>query len=325
MILRVQDRELRFPDFCIVGAAKSATTSLYTCLKKHPGIFLPDRKELYYFAFNGETPKYRLADGTPREKVGCTGDEYIKMYESSPEGSILGDTSSWYLYYHHDVIRNIQELYGSDARKVKIIMVLRNPVERAWSHYCMHHGQGLIDLSFREAINSAPGSFRSRIFEEIDGNRLYPGYDYIGFGMYSAQVESYLEAFDHVKVYLYEDYCKNPDGLIDDLLGFLGLESVGKLSDDQRSNISGAPKSKAAAFLSRLIYRPYLIKKVFRRLLPEELRYKIKTDVSRYLFRREELQQEDRRLLIDIFSQDIGKLQESIKRDLSSWVKTKFV
>jgi hypothetical protein len=318
MKVTVNNRQVGVPDFFIVGAAKGATTSLYNYLKQHPKIFLPEKKELYFFAFGGETPRFKLADGTRRERVGVTAEEYFKLYEKSPGGCVPGDTSSWYLYYYKEVIRDIRKFYGSRAGDVKIIMVLRSPVERAWSHYCMHRGMGLMDLTFREAVVSGPGSFREKIIDP--GAGYYPGYDYIGFGMYSRQVQAFLEAFNRVKIFLYEDFSKDNRAVVNEIIEFLGLEPVDNLKTGRRLNVSGAPRSRWAELVGRLVYRPYFLKRIFRWIFPGRFRYKIKMNISRFLYKKNRMSREDRGFLIDIFREDILRLQDILGRDLSAWL-----
>ncbi|UCH95915.1 MAG: sulfotransferase [Candidatus Aminicenantes bacterium] len=316
MIVSMHNQELRLPDFFIVGAAKSATTSLHSYLKQHPQIHLPDRKELYFFAFNGEIQYFKLADGTRRPGLGCTREEYFKMYQNSPQGCISGDTSSWYLYYYENVIKNIQQLYGSQARKAKIIMILRNPVERAWSHYSMHYAHGINNIPFREAISN--GSLQDKLQQGY-----FPGYDYIGFGMYSGQVEAYLAAFDDVKIIMYEDINNDTHAVVNEVIQFLGLEPVNKVDTGKRLNVSGKPRSPLAGIISRLIYKPNIFKKIIRPIIPRDLGQKIKMEISRFIFKRNPLDPKDRQVLIDIYRDDILRLQKLLDRDLSKWLQSK--
>jgi hypothetical protein len=316
MIIPVNNHKLRFPDFFIVGAAKSATTSLFAYLKQHPKIFLPERKEMYFMAFNSLPPRFKLMDGTFHPPVGCTREEYIQTYQNSPEDSILGDVSTWYLYFHETVIKNIINFYGDEARKAKIIMVLRNPIERAWSHYCMHQRTGIIDIPFTEAITS--DSFKKRL---NDG--YYPSYDYIGFGMYSQQVNAYIDFFTDVKVFLFEDFRDNPEANTNDIIQFLGLKPRGQLETAKRLNVSGTPKSILAAMISHLVYKRNIFKKLLRPLLPRDLRYQLKMGASRFLFKKNPLKPEHRRMLKEIYHEDILCLQRLLGRDLSHWLTKK--
>ncbi len=317
MIIENHNQPVKLPDFFVVGAAKSATTSLYTYLNQHPGIFLPDRKELYYFAFNGETPRYNMDGGAPRPPMGRTREQYLEMYRDCPAEGLMGDTSSWYLYYHREVIRNVRALYGDRAREVRIVMVLRNPIERAWSHYSMHAGHGNMDRPFKEVIE--PAFFKQQ--QEAD-EAYFPGYDYIGFGMYAEQVKAYLDAFGHVKIILYEDFNRDAAAQMAAIYKFLGLDvPEGELDAQKRLNVSGVPRSGAAAFFSRLLYKPYAFKRLFTFLLPESVRYRLKNNLSRYLFKKKGLSPEDRALLTGIYREDIARLQDIIARDLSTWTQ----
>lgn len=314
MIVPVNNRPLRLPDFFIVGAARGGTTSLYSYLKQHPQVFLPDKKEPYFFAFNGEGPRFKLADGSLHEKVGCTQAEYYEMYANSPRGYVLGDPSTWYLYFYEEVIKNIKALYCRQAEKAKIIMVLRSPVERAWSHYCMHQRAGFIDIPFLEAIS--PGPFQNRI-----QHGYYPSYDYIGFGMYSRQVQAYLEAFNDVKIIIYEDFRNDSQAVVNDIVRFLGLEPVGNLDTKKRLNVSGTPRSSLAAVVGRLIYRPNFLKKLIIPLIPSTLGPKIKMGASRFIYKKTAMNPKDRQVLIDIYRKDILRLQQLLGRDLSAWLE----
>jgi hypothetical protein len=316
MLVPVNNRKVRFPDFFIVGAAKSATTSLFAYLKQHPDIFLPERKEMYFMVFNGLSPRFKLTDGTFHPEVGCTREEYFETYKNSPEGCIPGDVSTWYLYFHETVIKNIIAFYGDQARKAKIIMVLRNPIERAWSHYCMHQRTGIINIPFLEAISD--DSFKSQL---KDG--YYPSYDYTGFGMYYRQVKAYMDAFDDVKVFLFEDLRDDAEAKIEEILQFLGLEPVGHLDTGKRLNVSGTPKSSLAGVISHLIYKRNVFKKIIRSLLPRDLRYNLKMGVSRFLFKKNPLKPKHRQVLIDIYRDDILRLQKLLDRDLSKWLANK--
>lgn len=318
MMIQIENRARILPDFFVAGAAKGATTSLHALLSQHPQIFLPERKELYTFAFNGERPRFKLADGTHREKVGCSWKQYFKYYEKSPAGFLAGDTSSWYLRYHETVIGKIRQLYGEAARNLKFIMVLRNPVERAFSHYSMHRGQSMINEPFGDTI--VDSEFRKKITDPAAG--YYPGYDYIGFGMYSGQVRAYLDAFGHdnVKVFLFEEFHKDNGAVADEIARFLGLETLGQWDPGKKLNISGEPKTTFAAFIGKLVFRPSIFKRLSRFLLPLKVRAGVKNNVGRLLYNKTHMSEEDRKTLIDIYRKDIGELQTILGRDLSSWL-----
>lgn len=309
MQLMQGNKPITLPDFFIVGAAKSATTSLYALLKQHPGIFLPPRKELYTFAYDGKTPVFTLENGTTRPPVGCTWDEYYSMYNKCPDTSIAGDTSSWYLYYYKEVIPALRKMYGNRASEIKIIIVLRHPVDRAWSHYTMHYGQGTISLPFSEAIKQ--GTFREKV--TAPGSSIYPGYDYIGFGLYGRQVEAFLDAFPNTYIVSFGDFCKDNKKTVDGILRFLGLEPVEHMKSEKQLNVSGEPKSRLAHWVTGFIYRPNKLKALFRRLVPLSIRDRLKSEASRFLFKKLKLSETDRELLKEIYRDDIQYLENVLK------------
>src|SRR5262245_53726556 len=123
------------PDVFVVGAAKSGTTALYEYFKSHPQVFVPEAiKETNYMAFSGGLPP--LAG--PGDKTALAGqsittlDGYRKLYSSRSEGQLAADVSPAYLYYPHTAAK-IAEL----CPRAKIVIILRNPVQCAFSMYSM--------------------------------------------------------------------------------------------------------------------------------------------------------------------------------------------
>ena len=141
----------RLPDFIIPGAAKSGTTSLYQILNQHPDIFFPkSKKEPFYFSFGGEKPNYEdeQFNAIPVYQT----DDYLNLYTEADDSQICGDASTSYLYLHEESIANMKKLYGDDLAEVKVIIILRNPVDRAFSHYTYLVRNGFENRPFEEAI-----------------------------------------------------------------------------------------------------------------------------------------------------------------------------
>ena len=132
---------MKKPNFLIVGAAKSGTTSLFHYLKQHPEVFMPDLKEPQFLVC--EKIKGRL------HKYIDSAAEYYELFEKSTE-KCAGEASVFYLYYFEEAIKNIKKELGSD---VKIIIVLREPVSRAISAYeHVLRNNPKEKLSFKEAL-----------------------------------------------------------------------------------------------------------------------------------------------------------------------------
>src|SRR5262245_44057756 len=135
--------EQKLPNFFIVGAPKAGTTSLYEYLRRHPQVYMSPVKEPNYFSY-ADTVAQNLYH---KEKGIEQWDEYVKLFEASNGAHAIGEASVSYLFYP-EVPRRLNEKFP-DAR---IIIVLRNPVDRAYSHYYMEHKLGYVRESFDDIV-----------------------------------------------------------------------------------------------------------------------------------------------------------------------------
>ena len=131
------------PNFFIVGAPKAGTTSLYKYLESHPDIFMSALKETNYFSFT-EIEEQKLYY---REKGVSDWNSYLSLFENASGKKAIGEASVSYLFYPKTA-RAIKEKF-SDAR---IIIMLRNPAERALSHYFMDYKMGYVKRKFSEIV-----------------------------------------------------------------------------------------------------------------------------------------------------------------------------
>lgn len=304
----------RLPDFLIVGAGKSGTTSLANYLSEHPEVFIPDVKELHFFAFANEPPNF----STPHilgPVVITTLSEYLNFFSSAPINAVLGEASVSYLYQglYKKVISNIKK-YHPRWKEIRIIIILREPVERAFSQYVTRLND-LERLPFKEAVWA---------WQEREKKGWTIAYDYLGLSFYYEPVKAYIDTFDHVKVYLYEDLKERPLWLVKDIFKFLEVDSnfipqnLGK-----KYNVSFTKKSDLHHMLYKLYctgikYNP--LKPVMKRI-SEETKEKIHMWIKKQLFAKPQLDKEVRESLKEVFREDILKLQDLIKRDLSHWLR----
>ncbi len=121
------NQTLVLPDFLILGAMRSGTTSLYHYLKQHPEIFMPSLKEPHFFSYFGKPvsplPSYIRSARWNLE-------DYLTLFESAMNGQLIGEASVSYLYYYRETIENIKRVYRDNYSQLKCIAILRNPVER---------------------------------------------------------------------------------------------------------------------------------------------------------------------------------------------------
>lgn len=272
---------------------------------------MPDLKEPFFFTFLGEMPPYSelrfLRDHT------WTLPEYAGLFASAHEDQLVGEASTSYLYLHEPTITHIKQLYRGRVSDLRILAVLRNPVERTFSNYLLLRSNGWDDLSFDQFLDRE--FTRSRLHRRWD-------YDYVGLGSYYLGVKAYLESFPHTRIYLYEDL-RDPQRLLDDLFAFLKVEPLPGRSITLRSNPAGIPRSATAARMLDLAAR---VASPFSGVLPVRTRIRLarlRESMRARLLDRPALTRESRLRLIEIFREDIEKLQVLLKRDLSGWLVAK--
>lgn len=314
MVVSRNGENIRLPDFLIVGAARSGTTTLYSLLGHHPGIFLPAEKEPMFLSVYGE-PAVPLDVRTGRPAAYVVGelDRYLDLFRPARPDALLGEASTWYLYRHRTTIRNVRALYGEKAGEVRIVILLREPAARAWSHYQLKRRNGEEDLPFERAID--PAVIRGRLEKNYT-----PGFDYIGFGRYFEAVRAYLESFPGVHVLWFEDLMADAAGEARRVCAFLGLESAPVQGRAPRLNVSGAPKNRLTGAVGRFLYRPGSLKSLIKPCLPYRLRTGLKNRLSSRLFRPERLEAGPRERLAAVFADDIRALSGLTGRDLGRWL-----
>ena len=199
------------PDFLIVGAAKAGTTSLYKYLDQHPEIFMTTPKEPCFFAFANEQIHFY----TEKPAFITNPADYLKLFNDCGNAKCRGEASTPYLYLYRKTIDNIQKYISESHKYLKIIILLRNPVERAFSQYVMYRALGLENLNFRDAVNAE----KSRMAENYHFD-----YFYVDRGNYYHQVKAYSENFQQIQIILFDDFTDNPEKTIRDCFKFLNID-----------------------------------------------------------------------------------------------------
>jgi hypothetical protein len=293
-------RQVNLPDFLIVGANKGGTTSLYHYLKQHPRIYMPMAKEPNFFLF-GDSPPEKI---NRRFAVFWQWKNYLDLFKDAADGQVIGEASTPYLTHYEKVIPAIKK-FVPHWRDVKIIMVLRNPAERAYSNYLMFRNWGLEKRTAGEALD--PDRARNE--------------GYLKAGFYYPQVKAYIDNFRHVRVYLLEDLRKDPQGAVKDLFRFLGVDPTFTPDTSTKYNPSGEPRSGS---LHKLINTPGIIgsKLPFLKLIPLETRVRWTAQLAGLnLRKKKDMDPSLRKRLQDMYREDILKLQALIGRDLSRWIQ----
>ncbi len=282
-------------DFLIVGAAKAGTTTLFETLKKHPGIFIPQRKECQYFScthgeFAGPPPQYATT-------VTRSLDQYRELFKKAEPGQLCGDISPDYLYYYQNAVPKI--LSEKDAQ-TPIVIVLRNPIDRAYSNYLHHVRDGREKLSFEDALNA----------EQERVEEYWPwGWFYVRCGLYAQQVKAYTEKFERVLTLLFEEDVLT--GLATGkVLEFLKLPPLVEAQDDTHENISGYPQNRV---LHRLMTDERVVRKIKNMIKATPLYARSKKLYGKVMqanLRKEAMLPDTRRMLKEKFEDDVALLAE---------------
>lgn len=297
----------RLPDFLVIGAAKAGTTSLYYYLMQHPRVFMPSNKEPMFFVFDGrKLENYHFAGSADLPRIVTNLTEYMQLFQSAPASSITGEASTLYLY-DKDAPARIAALIP----KVKMIAILRNPVDRAYSQF-QHYRQVKREplARFIEAIN---------IEEKRIAETWYPSYYYADMGFYSRQLRNYFRYFprDQFTFFLYEDLA-NTSFLTGEIFDFIGVEQNVKLDTSGRYNVSGETRFPG---LFKLVRKSKRVKPFLKRLITQKNWQKLKQTWDRIIQKKyAPISEEDREKLKALFHDDILDLQDLIDRDLGSWL-----
>ena len=181
----------KLPNFLIVGAAKSGTSSLHNYLNQHPDIFMPtfnkngvNVKEPQFFV--KEKVMDRIHSGV------WDWENYIDLFKQAESHQAIGEASVFYLYYYEEAIKNIKRYLNNE---IKIIIILRNPIDRAFSAYTHVSRSVKENLSFEEAIELEDKRL-------IKDKKLTPMVRYKDMGLYYKMVNAFLKSFDNVHLRL---------------------------------------------------------------------------------------------------------------------------
>jgi Sulfotransferase domain len=295
---------MTLPNFLLMGAMKAGTTALYGQLNQHPQIYMSPVKEPHFFVREG----MQYSDPS----MITTLEAYAALFKGAKDEKARGEASPSYLSWP-GVPERIYR-YLPDA---KLMAILRNPAERAHSHFLHEITTGRESLTdFAAALQGE----RTQDAEALTRSKL-PVRRYLQIGFYATHLKRYFELFDRdqIKVYLYEDFTRDPASMIQDVFRFLGVDDT--FVPDQSTHFQGGvPRIKA---LHKLHRKPNPVKTVFRHLLPSKMRRSMAARINNLNRVKVPFEPEVRRELIETYREDILELQGLIGRDLSAWLDFK--
>jgi hypothetical protein len=301
---------MALPDFFVAGAPKAGTTALHAALARHPSLYLSPVKE----------PKFFLTDGPPPSQGG-PGDartyrehvwrrtDYEALFDRAPAGALRGESTPFYLY-RHDAQLRIRRLVP-DAR---LIVVLRDPIERAHSNWTHLWSAGLDPIS--DFVRACAAEDR----------RIAAGWadfwHYTQLGLYGRQLEHLYSVFprEQVLVFRYKALITDPAALLDRVCGFLGV-TPGVLTEVPRENVTAHPPlSGRHRSLARLLRAGSALATVLPGHAGSRITDRLERSLQDGAQARQPLTWEQRRALIPLFEADVRLLESLAGEDFSDWL-----
>ena len=299
----------KLPNFLIVGAAKSGTSSLHNYLNQHHQVFMPSyNKE----GMKVKEPRFLIKDLVQHRLHNgiWTFEEYQSLFDDVKDEKAIGESTVLYLYYYKHAINNIKHYLGED---VKIIVMLRNPADRAYSAF--HH----VSRGFKEN-NSFEKSLEIEKGRMEREENLTPMVMYKEMGMYYEMVKAYMESFKNIHIIFYEDFRDNIESEMNKIYNFLGISNNIKIDFITKHNVGG--KKWKNEKMKHVFMKDNPMKSILKSVLPEKLNKGMRNKlVNASTNKIGSMKEETREYLNDYFKQDVKKLSELLNKDLQHWTK----
>lgn len=283
-----------FPNFIIAGVSKAGTTSLWHYLSTHPKVFMPDKNGVNFFSSDANF------------SLGI--DWYKAQFRNPGAGGLIGESSPVYSLYSY-----VPERIYRFNNTVKLIFVVRNPVDRAYSHYWHSVRDGYESLSFENAI-------------AIEDERIHVSdhhmraFSYLSRGFYCNQINNFLQYFpsDQILTVIFEDMVQDKSSSLGEVYEFLGLDCCSEKSLDA-FNSSKIIRSKT---LHRVLLRDSVFKDCFKLVVPDNVRKFFRCQLESLAVKDghyPEMEPGTRAYLLEFFSEENEKLSHLLGKSLSEW------
>jgi hypothetical protein len=313
---------MREPNFFIVGAPKAGTTSLYHYLDQHPDIYMSLMKEPCHFSLEARPENFvpclrpqaerqvqrvlEYLHGPMTEKLngGIVREwsDYLRLFAAATTQRAVGEASVNYLWS-----KTAASEIASRIPQARIIMVLRSPVERAFSQYLHFVSLDLVTKSFRDHV-------RASLRHSGEGLGIHE--PFLEMGFYAEQVQRYLKHFprEQIGIWFYEEAKIRPQEFMRELLEFLEVDSEFTPDTSKRYH-----EPQIARLLKPTqVMRRLGVLQMCKRITPAPILSFARTAVYRP-HGSVKMTPEDRTLMLDFYRNDIRRLEEILGRDLGTW------
>ena len=310
---------MTMPNFFIIGAQKAGTTSLYRYLDQHPQIYMSPLKEPFFFDneidSKGEIVQQRFGGpGRPRAPRFANLEAYRTLFRAVKGEKAIGEASPLYIY-----APGTAERIKRYVPEAKLIILLRNPADRAYSAFLQAVRIGVEPLTdFARALREEEHRIR---------DNWHYAFHYRNRGLYVQQLERYYRVFgrERVGVWLYEDLRDDPAGVAQSIFRFLSVDDAFTPDTFSTYNPAGVPQSGAARLMIRTMDTALGVSR--RTFLPPTSKVFLFVNRARQILEGRMLAKPPpidpkiRSELLAGYKEDILKLQEIIGRDLSLWLE----
>lgn len=279
--------DTKAPNFLLVGATKAATTWLYQCLNEHPEIFVPSLKEVNYFS-------YRYSEGDSW---------YLSFFEAAAKQKAIGELSPSYM-----ICPNSPKRIHAFNPDIRLIFMLRNPIERAYSQYCMELRYNTISDNIEQELN-----LESTIIQE---------------SLYYKHISEYTRLFpqQNIKFIIYDDIKTNPQEVLHNVYEFLSVDPNFENPAILKQSYAKVPRQRFATLYTFMvaIYRWVNNNNSVGRKILNILKNKGFNDKFHQLnsvdVKYPQLSIAKKQELADFYQEDIKQLSQLLDRDMTHWL-----
>ena len=302
-----------YPNLFIPGAAKSGTSTLHDLLNEHPEICMSSIKEPYYLIntdFDANISTYNT--------------KYAELFKAQPDAQFKGDSSTAYMLFPYFIDRVKTHI----KHESKFIFVLRNPIDRIYSHYWYLKGLGSEDLSLHDAIQ------KDKDIEPNMSQRLSEGKfkNYFQYGLYGKWLSKFYEEFNanQIKIIVFEDLKTNPLKIANDCFSFLGLNPLDTITERESNKTEILRYPKFYKTILRITNGKVKILKPLNTLIPKRIKNKLKHSVPELIVNHTKtntsypkLSDDDRLWIKALYLDDFNVLKKVTGQDFKQWTDFK--
>lgn len=299
---------MKSPTFIIIGAEKAGTTGLYHYLKAHPAVYMSPNKEPRFFSYDATSSP---ESEKQRSETVKSLDEYEALFAGVWHETAIGEASP--IYLHSPIAAERIHEHNPDVR---IIAILRHPVDRAFSHYMMMLNAGAVPY------RSFDDYFRERVLRNPDWTKEPLGAYGCAISLYYENLKRFYERFERSRILTlkYDDFANEAESCCREIFDFIDVDTSFRPDTSRRHNVGGGlPRSER---LHRFLVRPSLVKSMAGKLIPNPVKRKLGLHIRAINSSKATLDPNDRAEFMQVYHDDVSETQALTGLDLSDWLHT---